>query len=178
MAADGLSVLVCAASRHGSTAEIAAAVCDELKRRGLRARVLPPAEVATVGGYDAVVLGSAVYAGHWQRPALDLVDRCRSEFAARPVWLFSSGPVGKPTGKLYQAMGTDPVELPRLREATGFRAHKILAGKLSPKSLPFVQRLSLLVFRGLAGDFRDWDEIRRWADSIADQLAAGRPEAA
>jgi menaquinone-dependent protoporphyrinogen oxidase len=175
MATEGPSVLVSAASRHGSTAEIAAAICDELQRRGLRARVLPPAEVTALDSYDAVVLGSAVYVGHWLRPAMDLVTRCRGEFADRPVWLFSSGPVGKPSGKLARQMYTDPVELPLLRDATGFREHKIFPGKLSPKTLPFAQRASLLVFRGLAGDFRDWTEVRQWADSIAGQLIAVAP---
>lgn len=163
-------MLVCAASRHGSTAEIAAVIRDELESRGLRASLLPAAEVRTVTGYDAVVLGSAVYVGHWLAPAMDLVARCGDELATRPVWLFTSGPVGKPSGKLATAMGTDPVELPRVRAATGARGHKIFAGKLNPKSLPLGQRISVRVFRGMAGDFRDWTEIRRWADSIADEL--------
>jgi hypothetical protein len=46
--------------------------------------------------YDAVVLGSAVYAGHWLKPARALADRCAAALRARPVWLFSSGPVGDP----------------------------------------------------------------------------------
>lgn len=172
MSGEGRNVLVSAASRHGSTAQIAAAICDELQQRGLRARVVPPAGVTALDGYDAVVLGSAVYVGHWLQPAMDLVNRCRDEFAARPVWLFTSGPVGKPSGRLAQQMDTDPVELPLLRDVTGFREHKVFPGKLNPKSLPFTQRVSLLVFRGLTGDFRDWAEIRRWAGRIADQLAA------
>src|SRR5215472_13980166 len=85
------------------------------------------------------------------RSAMDLVARCRDEFAGRPVWLFSSGPVGKPSGGLARQMYTDPVELPLLRDATGFREHRIFPGKLIPKTLPFAQRASLLVFRGLAG---------------------------
>jgi hypothetical protein len=28
-----------------------------------------------------------------------------------------------------------------------------------------------LVFRGLEGDFRDWADLRQWADGIARQLA-------
>jgi menaquinone-dependent protoporphyrinogen oxidase len=172
MADQGLNVLVCAASRHGSTGEIAAAIRDELARRGLRASLATPAEVTTVEGYDAVVLGSAVYVGHWLAPAMDLVARCAEEFAGRPVWLFTSGPVGKPSGRLAQSMGTDPVELPRVRAATGARGHQIFSGKLSARSLPFAQRMAVRVLPGLTGDFRDWAEITRWADSIADELAA------
>ena len=170
MTPQGLSVLVTAASRHGSTGEIAAAIRDQLQRRGLRASLLAPAEVTSFDGYDAVVIGSAVYIGHWLEPAMDLVTRCGGELKGRPVWLFTSGPVGKATGMLYQSMGTDPLELPQLRAATHPRDHMIFAGKLNPKSLPFAQRLSVRMFHGLTGDFRDWAEIRRWADSIADQL--------
>jgi hypothetical protein len=34
-----------------------------------------------------------------------------------------------------------------------------------------------LVFRGLEGDFRDWAQVRQWADSIAAELTlAGSPQ--
>ena len=90
-----MKVLVTAASRYGATGEIAEAIGEVLRERGLDATVGPP-EAATVDGHDAVVLGSAVYAGHWLKPARELVDRQRDALAARPVWLFSSGPVGDP----------------------------------------------------------------------------------
>jgi hypothetical protein len=38
-------------------------------KHGLEATVLPPEEVNGVDGYDAVVVGSAVHAGHWLKPA-------------------------------------------------------------------------------------------------------------
>jgi menaquinone-dependent protoporphyrinogen oxidase len=167
-----MNVLVTAASRHGSTAEIAGAIADELRDRGAVVTVLRPESVTSVAGYDAVVLGSAVYVGHWQESAVALAERFSAELAAVPVWVFTSGPVGAPAAKLTQAMTSDPVELPRVAELTGFREHQIFPGKLNPKSLPLGQRLSLLVFRGMTGDFRDWNAVRRWADSIAGQLAA------
>lgn len=43
-------------------------------------------------------------------------------------------------------------------------------GKLEPKDLPFMQRTALSLFRGMHGDFREWDAIRAWAASIADAL--------
>lgn len=33
-----------------------------------------PEKVTTVGEYDAVVLGSAVYTGHWMKASVELVD--------------------------------------------------------------------------------------------------------
>ncbi len=164
-------VLVCAASMHGATTEIAQAIGQALAARGLSVTVLPPEQVRSVDGYDAAIIGSAVYAGHWLDPAKDLVNRCRDALADRPVWLFSSGPVGNPSGRLAQAMGKDPVDLPAIRAATRARDHRIFAGKLDRAVLSRLQRAALQVFRGLDGDFRDWSGIRQWADDIAGQLA-------
>lgn len=167
-----MKVLVTAASRYGSTAEIAAAIGEVLRSSGLTTVVSPPDHVEALEGFDAVVLGSAVYAGHWLAPAIALADRIGRELPGRGVWLFSSGPVGDPSRKLVQRMGADPANLPSLRQATGAREHKMLAGKLDRHNLRGLQRAGLWFFRSLDGDFRDWDDIRNWARGIADQLSA------
>jgi len=61
-------ILVAYASRCGSTAGIARAAADDLKQRHPAVDLLPVDKVATLGGYDAVVVGSAVRFGHWLRP--------------------------------------------------------------------------------------------------------------
>ena len=176
MAAEGapLKVLVSAASRHGATAEIAAAIGAELAARGLAAVLLPPAKVQSGCQFDAAVIGSAVYAGHWEQQAIDLVNRTREALTSVPVWLFSSGPVGKPQGRLARAMGGDPVEVAEMLAATHAVEHRMFAGKLDRKLLPAPQRFAVLCFRGLDGDFRDWTAIRQWAAAIAAQLELAR----
>jgi menaquinone-dependent protoporphyrinogen oxidase len=164
-------VLVSAASRHGATAEIAQAIGQALSEQGLTVAVIPPGDVRSVDGYDAVIIGSAVYMGHWLDPAKDFVNRFGDALTGRPVWLFSSGPVGKPSSKLAQSMDQDPVDLPGIVDATRARDHRRFAGRLDRKHLSLPQRAPLLVFRGLDGDFRDWAGIRQWADGIARQLA-------
>ena len=165
-------VLVSAASGHGSTTEIARVIGGVLADKHLAVDIVPPAAVDSIDDYDAVILGSAVYAGHWLAPARDFATRFRDPLAARPVWLFSTGPVGDPSRKLVQSMEQDPVEVTRIRQAMQFRGHRMFAGKLDPQALSAVQRASLLVFRGMRGDFRDWADITQWADSIAADLAA------
>jgi len=165
-----MTVLVTAATKHGSTGEIAQAIGAALTERGVEVLVLPPEEVRDIGEYDAVALGSAVYGGHWLSSAMALVDRGSSAWAGRPVWLFSSGPVGDPARSLTQKMGADPVDLPKIRATTGAREHRMFPGKLDPKDLPFLQRTALSLFRGMRGDFRDWDAIRAWTANIADAL--------
>ncbi|MGH9114915.1 MAG: flavodoxin domain-containing protein [Acidimicrobiales bacterium] len=120
--------------------------------------------------FDAVVLGSAVYTGHWLEPAIGLARRIRTELVGRPVWLFSSGPVGDPSRKLVQQMGADLVDLPAVLKATRAREHRMFPGKLDRHNLRGMQRAALLFFRSIEGDFRDWKAIREWAGSIADQL--------
>lgn len=165
-----MTVLVTAATKHGSTRQIAEAIGAVLTERDIAVHVLAPEEVHDVAQYEAVVLGSAVYAGHWLPSATALVDRGSSAWKGRPVWLFSSGPVGDPAHSLTQKMGADPVDLPKVRATTGARAHRMFPGKLDPKDLPLLQRTALSLFRGMKGDFRDWDAIRTWAADIAEAL--------
>lgn len=114
-----IRVLVSAASRHGATAEIGEAIATALRESGLDAQFRPPERVAVTSDYDAFVLGSAVYAGHWLPDAIDLCDRIGPDLKGRPVWLFSSGPVGPEDSKLVKKMWTYPVDLEQVRERPG-----------------------------------------------------------
>jgi menaquinone-dependent protoporphyrinogen oxidase len=165
-----MNVLVTAASKEGATSEIAEAIGQTLRKRGLDTTVSAPERVKNVHGYDAFVIGSAVYMGHWLEPASVLVSRLGPVVSDRPVWLFSSGPVGDPTRKLVQQMGADPAELPTLLAQTKAREHRMFAGKLVKQRGSRAQRISLSIFRGFEGDFRNWSDIDRWASQIADAL--------
>lgn len=172
-----MRVLVTAASRYGATEGIAHAIGEALVASGHRVTVSTPETVEALPEFDAVVLGSAVYTGHWLAPALDLARRIHAELPGCPVWLFSSGPVGDPSRKLVQRMGADPVDLPKLMDLTQPRGHKMFPGKLDRHNLRLAQRVGLFFFRGIEGDFRDWDAIHDWSRTIAAQLSpVGRPQ--
>lgn len=165
-------VLVSAASGHGSTTEIARVIGGTLADRGFAVDIIPPVKVDSIDDYDAVILGSAVYAGHWLTPAQDFAIRFRDGLPSRAVWLFSSGPVGDPARKLVKSMAADPAGIPRTCADIGARGHHMFAGKLDPDVLSRPQRAALLLLRGMRGDFRDWTEVAQWADMIAKQLTA------
>lgn len=169
-------VLVSAASRHGSTAEIAAAIAARLRESGIDADALAPERVEVQSDYDAFVIGSALYAGHWLEPAVELCERLAPVLGGRPVWLFSSGPVGPEDSSLAKKMWTDPVDLERVRETTGAAEHRMLAGKLVRSELSRAQRAALFFFKRLDGDYRDWNEVSAFADEIAATLGAPRAD--
>ena len=160
-----MKVLVITASKHGATADIGRAIADVITSEGLEAVVSEPDRKASLEGYDALVLGSAVYAGRWMKTMKELVDRQGAEMAKRPVWLFSSGPIGDPPKP-----EEDPVDVAQIMEATDARSHFVFAGKLDRKVLSFGERAIVTAFKAPDGDFRDWDEIREWAVGIAEEL--------
>jgi menaquinone-dependent protoporphyrinogen oxidase len=162
-----MKVLVSAASRHGATADIAKAIGETLEAAGLEVAVLPPDTVTSLAGFDAVILGSGVYVGHWMEPAKGLVERFGAELSSRPVWLFSSGPVGDPPKP-----EEDPADLPELMMATGARGHRLFPGLVDKGRLGLGERVILKAVGAPEGDFRPWDEIRAWAGEIAAQLTA------
>jgi menaquinone-dependent protoporphyrinogen oxidase len=164
-----VKVLVTAASRYGSTAEVAEAIGKELRVRALDAEVRVPDHVPSLDGFDAVVIGSGVYAGHWLEPAKRLIEAHGSELAALPVWLFSVGPLGSPPKP-----DEEPVDARPLIDATRAREHRIFTGRLDRSRLNFFERAIVVALRAPEGDFRDWDAIREWTRGIADALEADR----
>jgi menaquinone-dependent protoporphyrinogen oxidase len=160
-----MKVLVCAATKYGATGEIADAVADVLAEKGLEVTVIPPGQVGSIEQFDAVVLGSAVYMGQWMKPARELVDRSAAALAARPVWLFSSGPVGEPAKP-----AENPVDVSEILQSTKARDHRVFTGRLARKHLSFPDRAMASAIRAAEGDFRNWAEIRAWAAGIASAL--------
>ena len=122
-------MLVCYASKRGSTAEIATAVADTLRERGLSVDCGDAAEVASIAPYDAVVLGSAVYMKRWRRDARRFLRKHGDTLARRPLWVFSSGPVGDPKPEL-DASWTEPRKTIKEAERLGAREHVVFGGRV------------------------------------------------
>ena len=163
-----MKILVTAASRHGSTEDIAAAIVRVLHLRGLEAEQVAPDEVEDLAGYDAVVLGSGVYAGRWLREATSFVSRFASQLTERPVWLFSSGPLGSPP---------TPVEGPDVASVladTSALGHRVFSGRLDKEDLGLLEKTMVRAVRAPEGDYRNWAEITEWAADIADLLSVAR----
>jgi menaquinone-dependent protoporphyrinogen oxidase len=163
-----MKILVAVASRHGATTEIAdeigktveAVLLDEGDTPEIH--VLSTDNVTTVGEFDAVILGSAVYMGHWLDSAKKLAENQHEALHAMPVWLFSSGPVGERVKP-----GEAPAAIPELVEALGARGHRLFGGKIDRNSMRFAERAVVTALRVKDCDSRDWPTIRGWGREIA-----------
>jgi len=141
-------VLVVYASRLGATGEIAREVMERLTRRGLEVDLRPTTEAPDVRSYDAVVLGGAIHLRHWDKEAMHFLSRHSTALTGRPLWVFQSGPYGiDPHGR----HGQTPQPVTDLCDQIGAEPPKVFAGNL-------------------LGKVNNCDEVRSWADQVADQL--------
>jgi menaquinone-dependent protoporphyrinogen oxidase len=174
-----MKVLVAYATKHGSTQGIAERIADTLRMDGLDVELSPAASVKAIDEYDAYVIGSAAYMFHWMKEAVDLVRHNRAVLSGKPVWLFSSGPLGT---EPLDAEGRDqkvtaiPKEIDELRTAIGARDHRVFFGAHARDQKPiglaerFVSLMPAARNALPEGDFRDWPDIEAWATSIAADL--------
>ncbi|HYK88028.1 MAG TPA: flavodoxin domain-containing protein [Acidobacteriota bacterium] len=155
-------VLVAYASRAGSTAEVAEAIGQVLRGKGLAVEVLPAGKVTDVSAYRAAIVGSAVRMGKWLPEGSKLVDRNRAELAAMPTGFFT----------VCLTMQKDTPENRRVVE--GYmqpilqKIHPssvgLFGGKMDYSSLGFVDRFIVSKMKKVPeGDYRDWRTIRAWA---------------
>ena len=164
-----MTVLVTAASRHGATYEIAEAIGRALAERGIDVQVAAVEDVNAVAVFEAVVVGSGVYAGR---------SGCESPRVPRRGAFRRAGPhpdmalQQRPDRLAAAARRRPAVDVTELVAAAGPRGHRVFAGRLDRHRLGFGERAMVFAFRAEDGDFRDWDAIATWAGGIADELQA------
>jgi len=158
-----MHVLVTYASKHGSTREIAERIAAHLEQHGVTVDLRPTNQVNGLDGFDAVVIGSAVYIGRWMKEATEFVERVRPALAGSRVWLFSSGPLG-------DQPGVDPPQIAELEASLNVVEHRLFAGSMSKDRLSLVERALVKGVKAPYGDFRDWSAIDWWAAAIAKEL--------
>jgi menaquinone-dependent protoporphyrinogen oxidase len=175
-----MKVLVVYATRHGATAGIAERIADVLTARGLEVTLAPAGTAVDAAVYGAYVVGGAAYMTHWLGDVTSFVQHNRRYLSHRPVWLYSSGPIGT---DLLDKQGRDvrvssePKEFAELREGLHPRGTRVFFGAHDPTDDPvgIAERLARHLPGSVraqipAGDFRDWPDIEAWANGIADEL--------
>ena len=185
-------VQVVYASRHGATAGIAERIAEVLRSAGAEVTLADATNQPDAQGFDAHVIGSGVQLGSWFTEGTEFLERNQATLAAKPVWMFSSGPLqsasttNEPIDRIELALG--PADGPgsggrkkieALSAAIHPREHRVFYGAYDPKDPPRSMQERLVRFaarRALpAGDFREWDAIEAWASQIAAELVTPVP---
>ena len=163
------TVAVAAASRHGGTCEIADRISATLDAELPESWCVVRADLRDLRAFDdadAVVLGSAVYFGHWMHAA----GRALSYVKDAPLldlWLFSTGPISEADSEAAQVPSADAMA------ANGLAVeHQMFGGRLDTSLLGWAERAAVRAVHALPGDHRDWEQVDDWARHIARQLAA------
>lgn len=162
--------LVAYASKYGATAEIAKKIGDVLQQAGVQADVLPVDGLRDLTPYKAVILGSAIYIGKWNKEAVDFMQTHEQVLAHRPVWLFSSGPTGEGDPVELLEGWRLPVALQPIADRIQPRDIAVFHGYLNPHKLNLIEKLAMKGMKKPMGDFRDWDGIVTWANKVATAL--------
>lgn len=156
-----MQILVTYGSERGSTAGIAETLAAAIHAHGFDVDVRPARSIEDVTGYDAVVVGGALYSGRWHREARRFVRQHRDVLGRRPVWMFSSGPLDDSAARTE----IPPVPgMQALMDRVGAREHVTFSGSLAPDARgPVASRMA----HRYAGDWRDDHHIIAWGEHIA-----------
>ena len=159
-----MTEILCAyASKHGSTREVAEAIGAALRDRGLAVDIGPASAVDDVSGYDAVVLGGALYTGRWHPDARRFLRRHARALADKPLAVFAMGPATLDEPDVRKSRAQLDRALALHSELHPFTI-AIFGGVVDPATLRFPFN------RMPATDARDWEAIRSWAEEIAVHL--------
>jgi menaquinone-dependent protoporphyrinogen oxidase len=167
-----MRVLITWGSKLGGAEGIARIVGEQLRRSGLEVELKPASEQRDVRGYDAVIIGGALYANLWHRHAYRFATRNIAALRRVPVWLFSSGPLDD-SADHRDIPPTPQVEV--LMERIGAQGHATFGGRLPADAKGFP---AASMAKRLSGDWRNPDRIAAWAAEIAAALPTARPRPA
>ncbi|NCC35289.1 MAG: flavodoxin, partial [Chloroflexia bacterium] len=153
------------ATRAGSTAEIAVAMAQTLTTRGYNVEVKPVKQVASLAGYQAAILGSAIRMGNWLPEIVTFIEANQATLKSLPVALFT-----------VHMLHADDDEASRVaREAYTARIRTLLpeapevffTGLMDFSRLSFLDRFIAKMVKAVEADQRDWEVIKHWAEAVS-----------
>ena len=165
-----MRVLVTWGSKLGGTKGIARMVAEELEIQGVDVAFVAAKDVRSVSGFDAAIIGGAIYASRWHKAALKFVDHNVAALRRIPVWLFSSGPLDNSA----DLRAIPPVkDVSVLMQRIGALGHVTFGGRLPADAKGFP---ASAMAKKNAGDWRNGAQVHAWAAEIAEELATARPQ--
>jgi menaquinone-dependent protoporphyrinogen oxidase len=163
------TILVTYASQGSSTAGVAEAIGQTLSANGAKVDVRPVKAVDHLSSYRAVVIGSAVHSGKWMPEALAFVARNQPTLRQIPTAVFQVCMMLATSNQQYRRMvpgWLDPLRAQIRPVAEGSFAGALWPNQYAKLSEKLGLRIFLATVKLKAGDYRDWDAIHAWADSL------------
>ena len=161
-----MTILVAYASKHGSTQGIAERISEKLHQLVKVNDVRSIDTVSDPGSYEAFIIGSAIYYGSWMKEATEWVHYNQAILVAQPTWMFSVGPLGVD----FMDDEQQPKEKVEFQESIKPRDQRVFFGSLDNHKLSFTERMLAKAVRAPEGDYRNWEAIDAWTESIARDL--------
>jgi len=166
-----MRVLVTWGSKLGGTAGIGEQIAHSLEEAGHDVLAVPVRDAPSPRGFDAVVVGGALYANRWRAAARHWVEHHARDLKAIPTWVFSSGPLDTSAddGQL-----DPPRDVRSLMTRIGAIDHMTFGGRLEKTAGGIAHAMA----KEHAGDWRNPERIRAWVQEIARELPTARPRPA
>ncbi|HCS39878.1 MAG TPA: hypothetical protein DIW44_09890 [Anaerolineaceae bacterium] len=168
-------ILVAYASKCGSTAEVAKTIGQLLSESGVEVEVRAAHEVRKMEDYDAVVMGTAIRMGRPLGEMTNFAKKFNKDLAKLPTALFSVGLSMKEDTAENRAE-TAKFIAPLVEQLPSKKSTAMFGGKVDYKTLSPL--LSFMLSKDTSGemaegDYRDWNTINAWANSLPAELGLG-----
>lgn len=169
-------VLVAYATTHGATEEIAEAVARIFREHEIETDVMKARDVRSLEGYNMIILGAPLYMFRWHGDASRFLNKHRRAIQnGIGVAVFGGGPFGAAEPKVWQEV-RDNLDK-ELAKISWFKPISVLVvgGKFDPQGLKFPYNLIPAMKQQPSSDLRNWEEIKAWAEGLAERFGANKP---
>jgi menaquinone-dependent protoporphyrinogen oxidase len=162
-------ILVAYATRYGSTADVAEAIGDELRKAGETVDVRPFTDIADLSPYRAAVIGSPIYMGKWLPESQVFIEKNQQFLRTIPVAYFAVGLTVKEG--THEFIRKAEASMDQVRLLVQPVEVGVFSGKLETGRLTIADRAIVKLIRAEAGDFRDLAAVRAWAQAVREKIA-------
>jgi menaquinone-dependent protoporphyrinogen oxidase len=174
-----MNALVAFGTRYGSTEKVATEIAAALSSNGVDTEVLDlrSRKKETVSSYQLIVIGSGIMAGQWSKEAQQFLDENRDTLKGKKVALFACcGDVEfkkeragewkrKYVTDVGAKYGIDPISTALFGGILDFDKYGFMVKAIMRSAKKTIEERG--ADPGKPYDFRNWEEIRDWARSLA-----------
>ncbi len=163
-------ILVTYATQGGSTAGIAEAIGQTITEAGAQVDVRTMNSVSDLSSYQAFIVGSAIHSGKWLPEASKFVENNANFLRQMPTAIFQVCMMLATNNEAYKSMVPGWLDPMRMKinpvSAMSFTGGVEL-GQYQKLSDKLGLRIFLASVKLKPGDYRNWNTIRTWAQSLS-----------